>query len=64
MRELTFMVKEALHKDVEKLHGKELLEDVKFRKEAENDFNRVRRQQEILKQIADEWISIKNCLKY
>ncbi|GCD80971.1 hypothetical protein PTHTG4_00330 [Parageobacillus thermoglucosidasius] len=58
------MVKEALHKDVEKLHSKELLEDVKFRKEAERDFNRVRRQQEVLKQIADEWISIKNCLKY
>ncbi|GAJ44095.1 hypothetical protein DV712_08480 [Parageobacillus thermoglucosidasius] len=53
MRELTFMVKEALHKDVEKLHGKELLEDVKFRKEAESDFNRVRIQQEVLKQIAD-----------
>ncbi|WP_199426196.1 LCP family protein [Thermaerobacillus caldiproteolyticus] len=53
----------TLHPGVQKLHGKELLGYVRFRKDAESDFGRVRRQQEVLKQIADEFISIKGIVK-
>jgi LCP family protein required for cell wall assembly len=53
----------TLHPGVQKLHGKELLGYVRFRKDAESDFGRVRRQQEVLKQVADEFISIKGIVK-
>ncbi|ALF10899.1 LCP family protein [Parageobacillus thermoglucosidasius] len=53
----------TLHPGVQKLHGKELLGYVRFRKDAESDFGRVRRQQEVLKQIIDEFISIKGIVK-
>jgi len=53
----------TLQPGVQKLHGKELLGYVRFRKDAESDFGRVRRQQEVLKQIADEFMSVKGIVK-
>ncbi|WP_042224781.1 LCP family protein [Oceanobacillus manasiensis] len=48
----------TLEKGEQTLHGEELLGYVRFRKDSESDFGRVRRQQEVLSKLKDEAISI------
>ncbi|RFU61139.1 LCP family protein [Peribacillus glennii] len=47
----------------QKLHGKELLGYVRFRQDAQSDFGRVERQQEVIKSIADEVLSVQGVVK-
>jgi polyisoprenyl-teichoic acid--peptidoglycan teichoic acid transferase len=53
----------TLHPGVQRLHGNELLGYVRFRKDAESDFGRVRRQQEVVKRVMDEFISVRGIAK-
>lgn len=48
---------------LQKLNGKELLEYARFRHDAESDFGRVRRQQQVIAAIKDELISINGIAK-
>ncbi|WP_458414317.1 LCP family protein [Schinkia sp. CFF1] len=48
---------------LQKLNGKELLEYARFRHDAESDFGRVRRQQQVISAIKDELISINGISK-
>jgi polyisoprenyl-teichoic acid--peptidoglycan teichoic acid transferase len=47
----------------QKLHGKELLGYVRYRADRNSDFGRVERQQEVIKNIVDEVISLKGIMK-
>ncbi|MTT32597.1 LytR family transcriptional regulator [Terrilactibacillus sp. BCM23-1] len=53
----------TLHEGEQKLNGKELLGYARFRHDAEGDFGRVRRQQQVLQTVADELISTNGVLK-
>jgi LCP family protein required for cell wall assembly len=44
----------TLHPGEQTLHGKELLGYVRYRKDSESDFGRVKRQQEVLSKLKDE----------
>lgn len=48
---------------IQTLHGDELLEYARFRHDAESDFGRVRRQQQVIAAIKDELISINGISK-
>ncbi|EKN63380.1 transcriptional attenuator, LytR family [Schinkia azotoformans MEV2011] len=48
---------------LQKLNGKELLEYARFRHDAESDFGRVRRQQQVISAVKDELISINGLTK-
>ncbi|MBA4535708.1 LCP family protein [Bacillus aquiflavi] len=48
---------------IQKLDGKHLLAYVRFRRDAEGDFGRVKRQQEVIKTIANEMTSIHGVTK-
>lgn len=53
----------TLEPGVQRLDGKKLLAYARFRKDSQSDFGRVNRQQEVLKQIAEEAVSINGVLK-
>ncbi|GAB2572398.1 LCP family protein [Gracilibacillus alcaliphilus] len=53
----------TLHPGKQVLHGEELLGYVRFRKDEESDFGRVRRQQEVMTKLKDEAISIHSFMK-
>ncbi|MGP4065721.1 LCP family protein [Oceanobacillus sp. M65] len=53
----------TLEKGEQTLHGEELLGYVRFRKDSESDFGRVRRQQEVLSKLKDEAISVNSIVK-
>ncbi|HHW39068.1 MAG TPA: LCP family protein [Bacillales bacterium] len=48
---------------LQRLNGKELLEYARFRHDAESDFGRVRRQQQVISAVKDEMISINGLAK-
>lgn len=48
---------------LQKLNGEDLLEYARFRHDAESDFGRVRRQQQVIAAVKDELISIKGVTK-
>lgn len=50
----------ALKPGLQKLNGKELLGYARFRKDAESDFGRVRRQQQVMHALKDELLSLSN----
>ncbi|WP_053362741.1 LCP family protein [Bacillus sp. FJAT-27251] len=49
----------SLEPGLQKLNGKELLGYARFRKDAESDFGRVRRQQQVINALKDELLSAK-----
>lgn len=53
----------TLEPGLQKLNGKELLGYARFRHDAEGDFGRVRRQQEVINALKDELISINGITK-
>jgi len=53
----------SLQPGVQKLNGKEMLGYARFRHDAESDFGRVRRQQQVLKAVADEVLSANGVVK-
>lgn len=53
----------SLDSGLQKLNGKELLGYARFRKDAEADFGRVRRQQQIIKTMSNELLSTNGALK-
>ncbi|MED1204639.1 LCP family protein [Heyndrickxia acidicola] len=53
----------TLHKGTQKLHGKELLGFSRFRHDSQGDFGRVARQQEVLKAIKSQVLSISGIAK-
>jgi LCP family protein required for cell wall assembly len=53
----------TLHKGTQKLHGKELLGFSRFRHDSQGDFGRVARQQEVLKAIKSQVLSINGITK-
>ncbi|MCR3921545.1 MAG: LCP family protein [Firmicutes bacterium] len=55
--------KVTLQPGVQKLNGLEALAYVRFRNDSENDFGRMRRQQDFLKAVADEVLQAKSLLK-
>jgi len=53
----------SLQKGLHNLNGKELLGYSRFRKDAESDFGRIRRQQQVIKAVSDEVISANGIAK-
>lgn len=53
----------SLQKGLHNLNGKELLGYARFRKDAESDFGRVRRQQQVIKAVSNELISTNGIVK-
>ncbi|WP_078553835.1 LCP family protein [Bacillus alkalicellulosilyticus] len=53
----------TLNEGLQTLNGKELLGYVRFRKDAESDFGRVRRQQQVMETLTDELVSVHGLLK-
>lgn len=53
----------ALKKGYQKLNGEQALAYVRFRKDSEGDFGRMRRQQQFMKSFANELLQTKNMLK-
>ncbi|MBS4174597.1 LCP family protein [Bacillus sp. FJAT-49736] len=53
----------TLHPGLQKLHGKELLGYARFRHDAKGDFGRVERQQEVIKALKDEVLSVNGFAK-
>ncbi|MCM3023136.1 LCP family protein [Heyndrickxia ginsengihumi] len=53
----------TLHPGLQTMHGKQLLAYARFRKDAEGDFGRVRRQQTVLKALEKEAISVNGFAK-
>lgn len=56
--------KVSLKKGYQKLNGEQALAYVRFRKDSEGDFGRMRRQQQFMKSVADELLQTKNMLKF
>ncbi|MFD2208629.1 LCP family protein [Virgibacillus halophilus] len=54
---------ETLYPGKQVLHGKELLGYVRFRHDAESDFGRVKRQQEVLSKLKDEAMRLQSLVK-
>lgn len=54
----------TLHAGTQILNGTQLLDYVRFRKDEESDFGRVRRQQEVLKLLGNEFSKINNIVKF
>lgn len=53
----------TLEPGVQRLHGKELLGFARFRKDAQSDFGRVKRQQEVIEAITKEMVSVHGVTK-
>ncbi|WP_409290575.1 LCP family protein [Peribacillus sp. SCS-37] len=53
----------SLQPGIQKLHGKELLGYARFRHDAQSDFGRVKRQQEVIKLVSNEILSTNGMLK-
>ncbi|WP_409295822.1 LCP family protein [Peribacillus sp. SCS-26] len=53
----------SLEPGIQKLHGKELLGYARFRHDAQSDFGRVKRQQEVIKLVSNEILSTSGILK-
>jgi polyisoprenyl-teichoic acid--peptidoglycan teichoic acid transferase len=53
----------TLESGLQNLNGKELLGYARFRKDAESDFGRVRRQQQVMQALKDELLSLSNIAK-
>ncbi|MFS0783284.1 LCP family protein [Bacillus sp. 1P06AnD] len=53
----------TLKPGVQRLHGKELLGFSRFRKDAENDYGRVKRQQEVIESVVKEVVSLNGVSK-
>lgn len=52
-----------LQKGIQKLNGEELLQYARFRNDAEGDFGRVRRQQQVIQAVKDEVVSVTTVAK-
>ncbi|SEP84061.1 LCP family protein [Piscibacillus halophilus] len=52
-----------LHPGIQKLDGEQLLDYARFRSDHENDFGRVRRQQEVMSALKDEVLSFTSIMK-
>lgn len=52
-----------LHPGLQQLSGKELLDYARFRHDREGDFGRVRRQQEVISKVKDEFLSLNGIIK-
>jgi LCP family protein required for cell wall assembly len=48
---------------IQQLNGKDLLDYARFRNDRESDFGRVRRQQQVIQAVIDEFISVKGLVK-
>ncbi|MBU8772414.1 LCP family protein [Cytobacillus oceanisediminis] len=53
----------SLEPGLQRLNGKELLGYARFRKDAEADFGRVRRQQQVINALKDEFLSVSGVVK-
>ncbi len=62
-QEMSKGINTTLHAGTHVLNGSQLLDYVRFRQDAESDFGRVRRQQEILKELGSEFSKINNLVK-
>ncbi|KQL52435.1 transcriptional regulator [Heyndrickxia shackletonii] len=62
-KEMSKNIGVTLHPGLQKLHGKELLGYARFRHDAQGDFGRVERQQEVLQAIKDEVLSVNGFTK-
>ncbi|MGG3913353.1 LCP family protein [Rossellomorea vietnamensis] len=62
-KEMVKGINPPLHPGMQKLDGDQLLSYVRFRKDRESDFGRVRRQQEVLKLLTDEMTDVKGVMK-
>jgi polyisoprenyl-teichoic acid--peptidoglycan teichoic acid transferase len=62
-KEMVKGINPPLHPGMQKLDGDQLLSYVRFRKDSESDFGRVRRQQEVLKLLTDEMTDLKGVMK-
>lgn len=63
MRYSTSDVDIDLYPGVQKLNGSELLDYARFRSDAESDFGRVRRQQQVMSALKDEVLSFTSLMK-
>ncbi|MBW3111575.1 LCP family protein [Bacillus sp. MCCB 382] len=62
-KEMVKGINPPLHPGMQKLDGDQLLSYVRFRKDSESDFGRVRRQQEVLKLLTDEMTDLNGVMK-
>jgi len=62
-KEMSKNIGVTLHPGLQKLHGKELLGYARFRHDAQGDFGRVERQQEVLQAIKNEVLSVNGFAK-
>ncbi|OAT86029.1 transcriptional regulator [Bacillus sp. MKU004] len=62
-KEMVKGINPPLYPGLQKLDGDQLLSYVRFRKDMESDFGRVRRQQEVLKLLTDEMTDLQGVMK-
>ncbi|WP_078380066.1 LCP family protein [Sutcliffiella halmapala] len=62
-KEMSKGINSTLFAGTHKLNGDQLLDYVRFRQDAESDFGRVRRQQDVLKVLTSEFSEINNLVK-
>ncbi|MEH7417477.1 LCP family protein [Neobacillus drentensis] len=61
--EMSYGIDTKLEEGKQTLHGKELLGYVRFRHDRLSDFGRIQRQQEVIKKITDQAISLQSVVK-
>ena len=59
-KDMSTLIGVSLKQGVHKLNGQELLGYARFRHDAEGDFGRVKRQQQVIEALKDELLSINN----
>lgn len=61
--EMSYGIETKLEEGKQTLHGKELLGYVRFRHDRLSDFGRIQRQQEVIKKLKDEAVSLQSVVK-